>query len=220
MAEIDTLLLDLDDTIVREAQYLSGVVQKFVSQIGFRSDSVDMVLAEIPRIRRERVDVLGSILSDLGLMSSANHDALFEIFCCHDMALDPVEGAQDLFDMAEERDWKVVVLTNGVPEAQSAKWRGLRIAGSERAVFMPARLYGGDKPNVAAFDAAIAVAGTDWSTVLAVGDKYENDLAVPRSRGARTFLVKDDGSGAGSLAGEVGTLVELVISIRRGVENG
>jgi FMN phosphatase YigB (HAD superfamily) len=149
-------------------------------------------------------------------MDPANHDMLFEIFCTLKTNLEPIDGAQQLFDIAGTRSWNIVVLTNGVPDAQIAKWSSLRLEGADRAVFIPARLVGGNKPKAEVFEAALDAVGGNWSTVLAVGDKFENDLAFPMSKGARTFHVSCDRHVALSETTSAGTLAQLVAAIRGG----
>ena len=86
----------------------------------------------------------------------------------------------------------MAVLTNGVSEAQRNKWKSLRLPRKERISFYAARDLNGDKPSPATYEAWRRLQEVEWSRVIAVGDKYENDVAYPLQMGASAVLVNAD----------------------------
>jgi len=86
----------------------------------------------------------------------------------------------------------VAVLTNGVSEAQSNKWKSLRLPKKESISFYTARDLSGDKPSIATYEEWRQLQNVEWSRVIAVGDKYENDVAYPLEMGGSAVLVNSD----------------------------
>jgi ribonucleotide monophosphatase NagD (HAD superfamily) len=52
---------------------------------------------------------------------------------------------------------------------------------------------GGDKPSAETFEAWRTLQNVEWSRVIAVGDKYDNDIAYPLEMGASAVLVNTYG---------------------------
>jgi FMN phosphatase YigB (HAD superfamily) len=87
----------------------------------------------------------------------------------------------------------VSVLTNGVIAAQKNKWDSLQLGRKESISFYIARELGGDKPSAETFEAWRTLQNVEWSRVIAVGDKYDNDIAYPLEMGASAVLVNTYG---------------------------
>ena len=183
------MLLDLDDTIFAEKDYFQSVFGTFTSQLGLDSEIATTYLKYFSDIRTNVKDIFSHFLKSQDLYSKQNHDDLFEIYKNIDTQLSPHDGVESLINELLETRVEVAVLTNGVSEAQSNKWNSLRLVRKERISFYAARDLSGDKPSIATFEAWRKLQKIEWSRVIAVGDKYENDVAYPLEMGASAVLV-------------------------------
>lgn len=185
MSEIRVLLLDLDDTIIRERDYFDQVLNEFANGLGINvrsgiTDNFDEVRLSVP-------DILGVYLAHLGLNSSL-HEQFFKAYKGVSGFLQPVEGASELIQTALDCGWEVSILTNGVGDAQLNKWRLLELPNKDFVKFFPARSLGADKPSPRTFEEWRSRIGCAWENVLSVGDKPKVDLEYPASKGATCFV--------------------------------
>lgn len=96
--------------------------------------------------------------------------------------------------------WRMVVLTNGLPQVQRAKVLGLGLAPLVDGVIYAEDVVPGGKPAAGAFKAALAKLSLPAGRCVCVGDDPVRDIAGARAMGLRTvWLVTgaaQDGSGA------------------------
>jgi FMN phosphatase YigB (HAD superfamily) len=183
------VLLDLDDTMFAEKEYFLSVFGTFTSQLGLDSEIATTYLKNFSDIRTNIRDIFSHFLKSQDLYSKQNHDDLFEIYKYIDTQITPHDGVEALINELLKTQAEVAVLTNGVSEAQCNKWNSLRLPRKERISFYPARDLNGDKPSPATYEAWRRLQEVEWSRVIAVGDKYENDVAYPLEMGASAVLV-------------------------------
>jgi putative hydrolase of the HAD superfamily len=186
------VLLDLDDTLFAEKDYFQLVFGTFVSQLGLDPEIAPTYLKNFSDIRTNIKDIFSHFLKSQDLDSKQNHDHLFEIYRNVDTQLSPHDGVEYLINGLLETQVEVAVLTNGVSEAQSNKWKSLRLPKKESISFHTARDLSGDKPNIATYEEWRRLQKVEWSRVIAVGDKYENDVAYPLEMGGSAVLVNSD----------------------------
>ena len=186
------MLLDLDDTMFAEKDYFQSVFGTFTNQIGLDLEIATTYLKNFSDIRTNIKDIFSHFLKSQDLYSKKNHDDLFEIYKNIDTQLSPHDGVEALINELLKIQAEVAVLTNGVSEAQSNKWKSLRLLRKERISFYAARDLSGDKPSPATYEAWRRLQKVEWSRVIAVGDKYENDVAYPLQMGASAVLVNAD----------------------------
>jgi len=186
------VLLDLDDTLFAEEDYFQSVFGTFTSQLGLDSEIASTYLKNFSDIRTNIKDIFSHFLKSQDLDSKQNHDNLFEIYKYVDTQLSPHDGVEYLINHLVKTQVEVAVLTNGVSEAQSNKWKSLQLPKKERISFYTARDLSGDKPNIATYEAWRRLQKVEWSRVIAVGDKYENDVAYPLEMGGSAVLVNSD----------------------------
>lgn len=183
------VLLDLDDTLFAEKDYFQSVFEIFTSQSGLDSRIVPAYLTEFAEVRTSVKDIFSHFLHGQGMYSKMNHEYLFELYRNIVTQLSPHDGVNSLINELLSADVEVAVLTNGVSEAQNNKWKCLQIEGKEHISFYPARDLSGDKPNIATFEAWRTLQKVEWSRVIAIGDKFDNDIAYPLEMGACAVLV-------------------------------
>lgn len=186
------MLFDLDDTLFAEKDYFQSVFGTFTSQLGLDSEITTKYLKNFSDVRTNIRDIFSHFLKSQDLYSKQNHDNLFEIYKNVDTQLSPNDGVEALINELLKTQAEVAVLTNGVSEAQSNKWKSLRLPRKERISFYAARDLSGDKPSPATYEAWRRLQNVEWSRVIAVGDKYENDVAYPLQVGASAVLINAD----------------------------
>jgi putative hydrolase of the HAD superfamily len=186
------VLLDLDDTLFAERDYFQSVFGTFASQLGLDSEIASTYLKDFVHVRTNIKDIFSHFLKSQDLYSKQNHDSLFEIYTNVETQLSPYDGVEALINELLQIHAEVAVLTNGVTEAQRNKWKSLRITSKERISFYAARDLSGDKPSPETYEAWRRLQKIEWSRVIAVGDKYENDIAYPLERGGSAVLVNSN----------------------------
>jgi len=186
------VLLDLDDTLFAEKDYFQSVFATFTSRLGLDPEIAPRYLMNFSDIRTNIKDIFSHFLKSQDLDSKQNHDNLFEIYKNVDTQLSPHDGVEYLINGLLEIQVEVAVLTNGVSEAQSNKWKSLRLPKKENISFYTARDLSGDKPSIATYEEWRQLQNVEWSRVIAVGDKYENDVAYPLEMGGSAVLVNSD----------------------------
>ncbi|QZX99929.1 HAD family hydrolase [Halobaculum rubrum] len=101
-------------------------------------------------------------------------------------------GARDLLDALDARGVPYAVVTNGPPDAQSAKVGAVGL--DDRAVDV---VFAGHdapaKPDVGAFEAGLSALDTHPGDAVHVGDSPESDAAGAIAAGLRAVLVGDRG---------------------------
>lgn len=183
------VLFDLDDTLFAERDYFRSVFETFMDEIRHDSEEVQIYLDEFSDVRKNNKDIFSHFLHRHGLHTKENHERLFDIYKGVSTQLSPHNGVGYLINELLETQVGIAVLTNGVPEAQNNKWSSLQFEGKESIKFYVARELCGDKPNTLTYEAWRTNQQVEWSRVIAVGDKYDNDLAYPLEMGASAVLV-------------------------------
>ena len=184
------VLFDLDDTLFAEKDYFRSVFESFTQEIGLGAEIVENYLDEFSEVRRNIKDIFSHFLHNQKIYTEENHQHLFDIYRGVTTQLSPHDGVNTLISELVESDVKVAVLTNGVPRAQKNKWASLQITGKEKITFHASRDLGGDKPSTATYEGWRTAHEVEWAQVVAVGDKYDNDVAYPLHMGACGVLVQ------------------------------
>jgi FMN phosphatase YigB (HAD superfamily) len=184
------VLFDLDDTLFAEKDYFQSVFESFTQEIGLGAEIVETYLDQFSEVRTNIKDIFSHFLHNQKIYTEENRQHLFDIYRGVTTQLSPHDGVNALISELVESDVKVAVLTNGVPLAQKNKWASLKIGRKERITFHAARDLGGDKPSAVTYEAWRSAQKVEWEQVIAVGDKYDNDVAHPLHMGACGVLVQ------------------------------
>ena len=184
------MLFDLDDTLFAEKDYFQSVFESFTQEIGLGAEIVETYLDQFSEVRTNIKDIFSHFLHNQKIYTEENHQHLFDIYRNVTTQLLPHDGVNTLIRELVESDVKVAVLTNGVPLAQKNKWASLQINGKEKITFHASRDLGGDKPSTATYEGWRTAHEVEWAQVIAVGDKYDNDVAYPLHMGACGVLVQ------------------------------
>jgi putative hydrolase of the HAD superfamily len=183
------IVFDLDDTLYRERRFaLSGyraVALAIERELRVSAGQVFRVLSlALRRGRRNRA--FQELAASLGLPES-NVPAWVELYRAHEPALRLLPAvSRTLRRMRGE--WRVGVLTNGIPRVQAAKVRALGLGELVDAVTY-ADEFGGGKPNAEAFFEVLSRLGAEARCAVFAGDDPLRDIEGARRVGMKTVLV-------------------------------
>lgn len=192
------LVFDLDDTLLSECYYFEAIFSRFCSDHQWPVESFTKIIADFRYLRRNQVDIFGYFLDQNarlvddgagGARKSELHEELFALYTNIEVSLDPMRGVTQWMDYAWTNDLRVGVLTNGVVAAQKNKWRCLRGVNKDGIDFLPARVWIKEKPHPDAFLAMSRLLDVRMEQMTFFGDRYDNDLSYPLSKGATGVLV-------------------------------
>ncbi|WP_114559901.1 HAD family hydrolase [Desertihabitans aurantiacus] len=200
---IDTVLLDLDDTLLDTRSATRAAVLAWAADLGIDGDPDEIAtrwsrIAEpfyaryqrreltFPEQRRARVR---AFVPSLDLTEDAAADELFAGYLRH------YEDGWRLFDDAvptlrrlRAAGLRTGVLTNGEEEQQTRKVERLGLAPLLDVVIASSALPFG-KPHPLAFSGAVQRLGTRAEQVLMVGDSLEKDVRGALAAGLRAVLL-------------------------------
>ena len=176
----DTLLLDLDDTLYEEGDYvrsgLRAVAGPIAAAAGRPREEVSRYLLEMLESEgRDRI--FDRCLPAFGLDPGAEAVAgLVEVYRSHRPRIDFYPGVQEMLARLRPR-FRLAVVTDGLPRMQRAKARALELEARVDAVVFTWELDR-PKPAVYGFLAALAAVGGTPARALIVGDNPDHDLAA------------------------------------------
>ena len=183
------VLLDLDDTLFAEKDYFKSVFETFASKAGIQIGLIADYMTSFSEVRSNVTDIFSHFLRMFGLYSEKNHQNLFDIYVNLEISLTPYDGVDRFIDSLVGDGVGISVLTNGVPQAQKNKWLSLKIGEKSVINFYAARDLYCDKPNEITYELWRSHQKVEWSNVIAIGDKYENDVRYPFSMGAQAIHI-------------------------------
>ncbi len=232
-----TLLLDLDDTILRYGPLADGVWEavtaRFAPELGFEAAVLLTAIREAgrrywsepERSRQGRHDMRGArrricldALRALGAPRPERAAALADAF--HDereAGVDPIPGALDALEHFRSSGLPLALVTNGGPELQRRKIERFRLAGFFETILVEGEL-GFGKPDARVFRMALAAVGAEPGQAWMVGDNLQADIHGAQGAGLHACWVDAPGRGlpAGSEVRPTATiraLAELIEQI-------
>ena len=184
------LLLDLDDTLFPEIDYFQSALDLFLAERMVSPISLHHVMPNFNRTRREKQDIISEILSAIEMPREQNHLNFFNKLLFMRTTIKPYPEVNEIIAKILESGFvKISVLTNGIPQMQLNKWSSIAIDSKDSISFNPARSIFQDKPDPFTFESWRQMHQADWSQVICIGDRLENDIAFPASQGAKCVLI-------------------------------
>ncbi len=184
------LLLDLDDTLFPEIDYFQSALDLLLAEKKKQSISLHDVMPNFNLIRREKQDIISEILSSIEMPQEENHLDFFNKLLFMRTSIKPYPEVNEIIAKILESGFiKISVLTNGIPQMQLNKWSSIAIDSKDSISFNPARSIFQDKPDPHTFEVWRQMHQVDWSQVICIGDRLENDIAFPSSQGAKCILI-------------------------------
>jgi putative hydrolase of the HAD superfamily len=183
------IVFDLDDTLYRERRFvLSGyraVALAIERDLRVSASQVFRVLSlALRRGRRSRA--FQDLAASLGVPES-KVPAWVEQYRAHEPALRLLPAVTRTLDRMRG-EWRVGVLTNGIPSVQAAKVRALGLGDLVDAVTY-ADEFGGGKPSAAAFFEILSRLGAEARCAVFAGDDPLRDIEGARRIGMKTVFV-------------------------------
>ncbi len=215
MSSPRAIVFDLDNTLYPERRFvLSGfaaVSRHLERQMGVPRCRSFRVLGMALR-RGHRGTALQALCAELGLPDEMI-PRLVDVIRTHRPRLRlPADSARVL--MALRREWRIAVLTNGLPPVQARKVRALGLAPLVDHVVFACEHSPKGKPDKAAFVETLHRLGTEGRETVFVGDDPFCDIAGARRAGLRTIRVgRGPLSAAAAIENEADTVVRLMADV-------
>lgn len=184
------LIVDLDDTLYAREEYVqSGLMAVARALEEARSIAAMEAFSVMASARREQPGrELQALCAHLA-WDEREITPMLETYRSHQPRLRlPRESAQVLRRLRQE-NWRIVVLTNGLPRVQRAKVAALGVASLVDAVIYAEEHCIGGKPAAAAFRAALGALRVPASRCVCAGDDAVGDVAGAQALGIRTVWV-------------------------------
>jgi putative hydrolase of the HAD superfamily len=197
------IVFDLDDTLYKESDYFKYIFSEFCEINKWPKSSYVSVINNFSDIRRQNKDIFGYFLKQNKNYWKMNNEyentkyfdylrnMLFSFYINIDVNLNPIGGTLEWLNYAAYNSIKVGVLTNGIIKAQYNKWSNLNIPYKDNITFIPARKCIKEKPFYEPFKLISDSMGVDLNNMTFVGDRFENDLQYPLSKGSTCILVNE-----------------------------
>lgn len=184
MREPRAIVFDLDDTLYRRRAFVrsgfAAVAAALSSRTGVPAHTVYRHLCRETRAHEGRE--LQHVCARLGV-PAADVPGLVDLIRAHEPRLSLARQVARALECLR-RDWRIGILTNGVPDIQRRKIAALGLADMVDAVVCAADCGSGrGKPDPAAFRAVLARLGTDAGRTVFVGDDPVADIAGARRAG-------------------------------------
>jgi putative hydrolase of the HAD superfamily len=186
------VLLDLDDTIYPQSQWLRGAwtrVAAVASMFDIPRDALRHALEEVCADGSDRGRIIDRALERIGA-TSAPIPSLVAAFRDHQAVhLDAYPGVRDALRSLRSRA-RLGVVTDGDPQIQRSKLRSLGLADVFDVVVISDE-YGRSrrKPDPYALLLAAAKLQTDPDGCVYIGDRPAKDVAAARAAGMRSIRV-------------------------------
>jgi len=199
--DTETVLFDLDDTLVRYRRPPGEVLQASYAACGLDPiwsveeyyERFDELRAEHDSIDELRAACFAALAEEHGRGPSVGHDVARAYAESRDQTnVEFVPGARALLDSLEDRPAGIV--TNGTGEAQRAKIESVGLSQ-----WVDATVYAGEsvpaKPATEPFERALDELGADPDRTVHVGDSLSSDVAGANAAGLRSVWLHDPPAG-------------------------
>jgi len=190
------LILDLDDTLYpREHFVQSGLMAVARHLEDQRGISAMEAFATMSAARRgeEHGFELQAVSSRYGL-SAEFLPELVQVFRAHRPLLRLPRETALVLSRLRDAGWRLVVLTNGLPEVQRAKVQALGLSGLVDHIVYAEEHAPGGKPAASVFREALRRLGVPPVDAICVGDDLRCDIAGARALGLRTVRIVTPGA--------------------------
>ncbi len=209
---IETILFDLDDTLIVELEWArSGwrlVAEQLASTSGHDVEELERMMATFFAL--DRAHVFDQLAEFLGLDGHARR-ACIERYRTTPRPLALAPDARAALEFAAGR--RTGIVTDGALATQRAKVEGAGIASRvEVVVYTDALGPGCGKPSPAGFVEALRALGTKPESAIYVGDNAAKDFVGPRALGMRSVQVTRAGGVYEGVAAPAGGEPDVVVA--------
>ena len=183
------VLVDLDDTLYREIDYIGSVVKQFCKVNLIDLDIADKALHEFERERHQ--DTLDFFLKKFEIMDKFHKNQIFDIYCNSEIKIKLYNGVFDFLKNQIPPNIHLAILTNGVVQVQKNKVRLLGLDEVVEKIFY-ARDAGSkfEKPHPVSYQTVLNYFNISAKNSVMVGDNLKNDFLGAKNLGIEAILVK------------------------------
>jgi putative hydrolase of the HAD superfamily len=189
---IRALIFDLDDTLYREADFLSGgfmaVAKHLSARYGSPCGDIHKMMMETSR-RLGRRAAMDSVLERYPVAGLQVSD-LVDVYRRHEPRIALFPGYAEL--LKEFRAWyRIGIVTDGTPEVQKAKCGALRLEEKVDRILYTWE-YGRDreKPHPFPFRQMLDFLQVEPAEALCIGDSLDKDIRGARAVGMKCVRVQ------------------------------
>jgi len=201
-----TLFFDLDDTLYPSSNGLWDAIRTRMSL--YMHERVGLPLNEVPSIRRNYFETYGTTLRGLQIHHQVNADDYLAYV--HDLALEEyLEPNPELVSILTSLPQKKWIFTNADGNHARRVIEFLGLSGSFEGVIDLRAIDFACKPEMVAFQRALAIAGNPNPAGCVLLDDSPANLLAARELGFTTVLVNLNGASKGSEDFTVHTLLAL-----------
>ena len=183
---INLVVIDLDETIYKEREYLKLVFNSFEQAHDIETNSL---IASFDRLDRYKCkDLLKDTLRGAGIVSQSYYDKLFGFYKGVNGILNADPIMLSFIKEARARDIPTAILTNGVPAVQRNKIKLLKASDFVDKVFIARELASGrDKPCPEIFKWVLRQFCVRPHNAVMIGDNVENDIVGAKRVGMKAL---------------------------------
>jgi putative hydrolase of the HAD superfamily len=192
------IIFDLDDTLYPREHFVQSGLMAVARHLEERFDVAALtafrLMSEVSR-DGARGRELQAACATFHLPASLVPE-LVAVFRSHSPVLRLPRATAQVLRRLRGDGWRLVVLTNGLPQVQRRKVGALRLAALVDGVVYAEDHADGGKPAPAAFRVALRTLGVSPRRAVCVGDDLTCDIAGARALGLRTVRIKAPDPGA------------------------
>lgn len=203
---ITTLFFDLDDTLYSNKNGLWLAIRERMSD--YMAERLGLPLEIIPELRRRYFTTYGTTLR--GLQKHHQVDADDYLAYVHDLPLENyIQPAPDLRTLLKELSQRRFIFTNADADHAMRVLKILRIQDCFDGIIDVRSLEFACKPEVEAYERALALAGNPPAQNCAMLDDSAINLAAAKRLGMTTILVRRDHDSSSEADYAVSSILEL-----------
>ncbi|HLW94917.1 MAG TPA: HAD family hydrolase [Solirubrobacteraceae bacterium] len=187
---IETILFDLDDTLIAEMEWARGgwavVARHLAKAVGREPGELETWMQGY--FATDRRHVLDQLAARLGL-GTPELDTCIELYRTEPRELTVVPDAVAALELAAAR--RSGIVTDGALRTQQTKVRCAGLTGAVEAIVYTDQLGpGAGKPSPDGFREALRRLGSEAETAVYIADNAAKDFAGPRALGMRSVQIR------------------------------
>lgn len=191
---IRAVVLDLDDTLILEKDYVFSGYQVVSEKIANDFNVIQSIVLEkmCLAFRKGKSKVFNRVLDELNLhYNQAYILELLKLYRDHDPEIHLLDDAKELLSLLKLKNYKLGIITDGYKESQQRKIERLRLGEYVDEIIITdefGRKYW--KPHKKSFQLMKERLNVSYSEMVYVGDNLNKDFIMPKKLGFTTICIR------------------------------
>lgn len=191
---IRAVVLDLDDTLILERDYVFSGYQVISEKISTDYNVTQAIVFEIMcmAFTKGKPKVFNFVLDELKLQyNQAYILELLNLYRGHKPKIDLLDDAKALLSLLKQKDYKLGIITDGYKESQQRKIETLRLGQYVDEIIITdelGRKYW--KPHIKSFQLMQERLNVSYTEMVYVGDNLKKDFIMPKKLGYTTICIR------------------------------